>query len=131
MKITVDEFCELTGIERNVGYGFLRWMAEAGYVDISRSKGPRQTRGKPANYYDFGDASLPDKVHAALEQMLDEIAAFKEEESDQVLQLEVATHSEESVSEEEIEELGEVASEEQEDEEDQEFMEADREYLVS
>jgi predicted transcriptional regulator len=49
--MTVDKFAEVFGIERNVAYGLLRFLADAKLVQTSKLPQPEGKKGKPATIY--------------------------------------------------------------------------------
>lgn len=63
--MTVDDFADLTKLERNVAYGFLRFLAETGLVKTGTRKQPEGKRGKPTTLY-YLDADMATRLMAYL-----------------------------------------------------------------
>ncbi len=52
-KMTVEKFAEVMGVERNVAYGLLRYLADKGLVKTGKLPQPEGKKGKPAILYFF------------------------------------------------------------------------------
>ena len=53
--MTVDQFAEKHNIDRNIAYGFLRYLADAGLVRTDKLPQPPGKKGKPAIIYFVDD----------------------------------------------------------------------------
>lgn len=51
--MTVEKFAEIMGVERNVAYGLLRFLADKGLVQTGKQPQPEGKKGKPAILYFF------------------------------------------------------------------------------
>jgi len=67
--MTVDKFAEVFGIERNVAYGLLRFLADAKLVQTSKLPQPEGKKGKPATIYHL-DEQLGSRFVEHLKQKL-------------------------------------------------------------
>ncbi len=70
--VDVDKFAELLNIERNIAYGFLRFIADAKLVSTGKRKQPKGKKGKPATLFHL-DAGLGERLVAYLAEYLKKI----------------------------------------------------------
>lgn len=65
--VDVDTFADVFGIERNIAYGFLRFISEAKLVQTGKRPQPKGKKGKPATLFHL-DASLGERLVAYIDQ---------------------------------------------------------------
>ena len=53
--MTVERFAEIFGLDKNVAYGLLRFLADSGLVSTNKLKQPDGKRGKPSILYMLDD----------------------------------------------------------------------------
>lgn len=69
MGVTVEQLAEMFGVNKQVSYGFLRFLAESKIVKTSKVARPKGTKGKPATIYHLNDSTgstLAAKMKAVL-----------------------------------------------------------------
>lgn len=78
--IDVDKFSDIFGIERNIAYGFLRFISEAGLVQTGKRPQPKGKKGKPATLFHL-DAGLGERLVAHIAKHLEKFpdTAFEKE----------------------------------------------------
>lgn len=67
--IDVDKFADAFNIERNIAYGFLRFIADAKLVQTGKRPQPKGKKGKPATLFHL-DAGLGPRLVAHIEKGL-------------------------------------------------------------
>lgn len=70
--IDVDKFADVLDIERNIAYGFLRFIADAKLVKTGKRPQPKGKKGKPATLF-YIDAGLGERLVAHLDKYLSNI----------------------------------------------------------